>query len=165
MQRTRSKPRSAPVGGASWPLPQLREVLTPGSGSRSSGPGQCESLPGDSKASSVLRSSGHVGARVSHPGNPGCQVEGTSLLPGLRLQRKSTEKPNQSESGACVTPGVDSVPLVPVSHGDQKLALQLSGQAPSRAAEKTEKNQQANGPVPEITRLQRKGTQGHKSKI
>ena len=79
-----------------------------------------------------------MGARVRHPGNPGCQVEGTSLLPGLRLQRKSTEKPNQSESGACVTPGVDSVPLVPVSHGDQKLALQLGGQAPSRAAEKME---------------------------
>lgn len=68
-------------------------VPIPGSGSRSSSPGQCESLPGGSKANSVLRYSGHMGARVRHPGNPGCQVEGTSLLPGLRLQRKTTEKP------------------------------------------------------------------------
>lgn len=60
-------------------------------------------------------------------------------------------------------PGEDSVPLVPVSHGDQELALQLGGQA-LQAAEKMKKNQQANGLVPEITRLQRKGTQGHNSK-
>ena len=55
-----------------------------------------------------------------------------------REGKNGDRKTHQNESGACVTPGVDSVPLVPVSHGDQKLALQLGGQAPSRAAEKTE---------------------------
>ena len=51
---------------------------------------------------------------------------------------KEHRKTHQSESGACVTPGVDSVTLGPVSHGDQELALQLGGQAPSRAVEKME---------------------------
>lgn len=98
MQRT-GQNQSAPVGGVLWPLPQLRGVLIPGSGSRSGSPGQCESLPGGSKASSVLRNSGHVGARVRHPGNPACQVEGISPLPGLRIQRKSTEKPIRASLG------------------------------------------------------------------
>ena len=40
---------------------------------------------------------------------------------------KEHRKTHQSESGACVTPGVDSVTLGPVSHGDQELALQLGG--------------------------------------
>lgn len=58
--------------------------------------------------------------------------------PWPEAAEKEHRKTHQNESGACVTRGVDSVPLVPVSHGDQKLALQLGGQAPSGAAEKTE---------------------------
>lgn len=115
---------------------------------------------------------------MRHPGNTGCQAKDTSLLPGLRLQGKVTGKVNPEAkctghqthrmSPERVRPlgwagGNPPSSCSPVRTGSW--GCSWADKLPPGQQGRWNRNRWANGPVPEITILQRKGAQGHKSKI